>query len=71
MNGIPNEKISEVHGNTNKETCTKCRKDYFRDYRTRNTLRSKEHKTGRKCDDPKCKGDLHDSIINFGECLEE
>merc|ERR1711862_705592 len=30
-----------------------------------------EHKTGRKCDDPKCKGDLKDTIINFGENLRE
>ena len=27
--------------------------------------------TGRKCDDPACRGDLRDSIINFGESLPE
>lgn len=27
------------------------------------------HNTGRKCDDPSCKGDLHDRIINFGESI--
>ena len=26
---------------------------------------------GRKCDDPKCGGDLADTIINFGENLPE
>lgn len=30
-----------------------------------------DHKTTRKCDDPTCKGQLHDSIINFGENLPE
>lgn len=30
-----------------------------------------EHKTGRKCDDPACKGDLADTIINFKENLRE
>ncbi len=24
---------------------------------------------GRKCDDPACRGDLEDTIINFGESL--
>ncbi len=30
-----------------------------------------DHKTGRKCDDPLCKGELHDTIINFNENLRE
>lgn len=33
--GIPADKISEVHGNTNKEECMKCGKEYMRDFRTR------------------------------------
>ena len=37
----------------------------------RNAQKTKDHKTGRKCDDPKCKGDLADSIINFGENLKQ
>lgn len=28
-----------------------------------------DHVTSRKCDDPNCRGTLHDSIINFGENL--
>ena len=27
------------------------------------------HETSRECDNPKCRGQLHDSIINFGESL--
>lgn len=60
-----------MHGNTNKEECTVCGRDYFRDFRTRNAKGTKEHLTGRKCDDPKCKGALKDTIINFGENLNE
>ena len=30
-----------------------------------------DHKTSRKCDDPNCQGQLHDSIINFGENLPD
>ena len=67
--GIPAKNLSEVHGNTNLEHCLKCKKEYMRDFRVRNAQKCKDHKTGRKCDDPKCKGDLADSIINFGENL--
>lgn len=31
----------------------------------------KGHLTGRKCDNPRCGGDLYDSVINFGENLKE
>lgn len=30
-----------------------------------------DHTTSRQCDDPSCKGQLKDSIINFGENLPE
>lgn len=69
--GIPADKISEVHGNRNKEECMKCGREFMRDFAVRNARGTKEHKTGRKCDDPKCKGDLKDTIINFGENLRE
>ena len=68
--GIPAEKLSEVHGNTNLEVCIKCKKEYMRDFRVRNAQRVHEHKTGRKCDDPSCRGDLKDTIINFNENLD-
>ena len=69
--GIPADKISEVHGNRNKEECMKCGQEYMRDFAVRNAKGTKEHKTGRKCDNPNCKGDLKDTIINFGENLRE
>lgn len=69
--GIPADKISEVHGNTNLEKCKKCGKDYMRDFRTRNSQKVHEHQTGRKCDNASCGGNLYDTIINFGENLNE
>ena len=69
--GIPAEKLSEVHGNTNLEVCKKCGRGYMRDFRVRNAQKVHDHKTGRKCDDVKCSGPLEDSIINFGENLNE
>lgn len=65
--GIPPDIISELHGNTNLEMCTTCGREYLRDFRVRNAEKVHDHKTGRKCDDPLCKGDLIDTIINFNE----
>lgn len=67
--GIPADQIYELHGNTNLEVCEKCNKDYMRDFRVREAQKNKDHKTSRTCDNKKCNGQLHDSIINFGEDL--
>jgi len=37
----------------------------------RDTQSPHDHKTTRKCDDPSCKGQLYDTIINFGDRLSE
>ena len=65
--GIPNEKIAELHGNTNKEYCKKCGQVYYRDFHTREAYDVHDHRTSRVC--LKCKESLHDTIINFGENL--
>lgn len=67
--GIPKEKITEVHGNTNLEICKKCGKDYMRDFRVRTSQQVHAHETGRNCDNTYCQGFLKDTIINFGENL--
>jgi NAD-dependent SIR2 family protein deacetylase len=67
--GIPPEKLAELHGNTNLEICKKCNNEYMRDFRVRTAPKVHEHATGRRCDDERCKGELHDTIINFGENL--
>ena len=42
----------------------------MRDFKVRNAKGNKNHKTGRKCDNKACGGDLKDTIINFGENLD-
>jgi NAD-dependent SIR2 family protein deacetylase len=65
--GIPFNMLTEMHGNTNLEHCVKCSRNYLRDYRARTAEKFDEHRTGRQCDDPGCRGDLVDQIIHFGE----
>ena len=61
--------LAELHGNMNLETCKKCHAKYLRDFDT-DAGRS-NHYTGRRCGKPECRGQLRDSIINFGENLPE
>lgn len=69
--GIMPDRISELHGNSNREHCKDCGKDYIRDFRAVGTYEKgdDDHATGRKC--AKCGGTLYDTIINFGESLPE
>ncbi|CAG9329276.1 unnamed protein product [Blepharisma stoltei] len=69
--GIPPENLGELHGNTNLEVCNRCHKEYMRDYGVRSNPFVNQHETGQKCDDPYCGGDLLDTIINFGENLNQ
>lgn len=69
--GIDPTKLAEVHGNTNLEKCQKCKKEYMRDFRVRTAQKVHDHETGRICEDETCKGKLIDSIINFGENLDD
>ena len=69
--GIDPYKMAEVHGNTNLEMCSRCTKEHMRDYRTRTAQKVHDHKTGRICDEPGCGGQLEDSIINFGDNLND
>ncbi|KAJ5907082.1 uncharacterized protein N7473_003998 [Penicillium subrubescens] len=63
------ERIAELHGNSNREACKDCNKEYMRDFRAVSTYKNgiHDHRTGRKC--ARCGGTLVDSIINFGENL--
>lgn len=45
--GFPVEKLAELHGNANLEFCQKCKKEYFRDFRTRAPqVDVHDHRTG-------------------------
>ena len=61
------DKISELHGNTNMEKCSKCGHRFIRSFRTRTAAKVHDHLTGRKCE--RCGGALKDTIVNFGESL--
>ncbi|CAF1406481.1 unnamed protein product [Adineta steineri] len=67
--GLPSILLAELHGNSNLETCKKCKTKYLRDFRTRTSKKVHDHQTDRKC--TKCGSKLYDSIINFGENLPE
>ncbi|KAK4450388.1 DHS-like NAD/FAD-binding domain-containing protein [Podospora aff. communis PSN243] len=70
--GILPGRISELHGNSNRETCAKgCGREYLRDFRAVATYEKTvhDHRTGRKC--AVCGGNLYDTIVNFGEYLPE
>lgn len=69
--GIRYDMISELHGNTNRERCRTCSKEYLRDFSVRNQKNPKDHITGRLCTVPGCNGELEDTIVNFGESLPE
>ncbi|CAG8242178.1 unnamed protein product [Penicillium olsonii] len=67
--GILLGRISELHGNSNRESCHDCGKEYIRDFRAVSNYEKgdHDHRTTRKC--ARCGGALYDSIINFGESL--
>ncbi|KAI1214184.1 NAD-dependent deacetylase sirtuin-7 [Annulohypoxylon truncatum] len=67
--GILPDRISELHGNNNREYCKDCGTEYLRDFRAVASYEKTvhDHRTGRKC--ARCEGALLDSIINFGEAL--
>ncbi|KAI8951282.1 NAD-dependent deacetylase sirtuin-7 [Xylaria longipes] len=69
--GILPNRISELHGNSNREYCQDCGKEYLRDFRAVSTYEKSihDHRTGRQC--AICRGALLDTIINFGENLFE
>jgi len=69
--GFSQDKIAELHGNSNIEVCSKCGKEYLRDFKAiaPYTHSVHDHRTGRYCD--LCSGDLVDTIINFGEDLPQ
>ncbi|KAI1100233.1 DHS-like NAD/FAD-binding domain-containing protein [Jackrogersella minutella] len=67
--GILPDKISELHGNNNRECCDGCGEEHIRDFRAVASYDKTvhDHRTGREC--ARCGGVLLDSIINFGEKL--
>lgn len=64
--GIPQNLLSEIHGNMFIEICKQCKKIYYRDFDVTELTSLHRHKTGRKC--TSCpSGDLVDTVVHFGE----
>eukprot|EP01105_Mastigella_eilhardi_P013734 TRINITY_DN3127_c0_g1_i4.p2 TRINITY_DN3127_c0_g1~~TRINITY_DN3127_c0_g1_i4.p2 ORF type:complete len:344 (+),score=77.83 TRINITY_DN3127_c0_g1_i4:101-1132(+) len=78
--GVPQDKLSELHGNIYLEVCTKCNATHLRLFDVRGQHKRQfvqaKRNTGRLCeskmdDGSVCLGLLRDSIVNFGENLPE
>jgi len=63
--GIPAAHLSELHGNIFVERCSRCGREYERDF---NTITSGGY-TGRSCDQSLCGGRLRHTGVGFGEDL--
>lgn len=82
LSGIPEDKISELHGNAFVERCEKCEARYLRTGNCRSLAKTGNvppkacdrchisHRTGRICEKKGCGGYLMNTIINFGDYLE-
>ncbi|CAL6296711.1 unnamed protein product [Bathycoccus prasinos] len=72
--GVPEDAIAELHGSVYKERCSSCERIYARDFDVTSTKPShgkNRHRTGRMCEVDKCDGYLKDTIVQFGESLDE
>jgi len=68
--GLPAENIVELHGNTYREICEKCNKEYMRSFDVTDTVVNyRDHITMRNCDD--CGGRLKDTIVHFCENMRD
>lgn len=70
--GFPRDRLSELHGNMFVQICSKCKHEYVMDY-VSPTMGLKA--TGVKCTNikvrGKCRGTLHDSILDWEDALPE
>lgn len=66
--GLPREKHAVLHGCIFTEQCEKCHKEYFRDFDVGGVS---FQKTGRKCEEDGCDGDLRDTILDWEDELPD
>lgn len=66
--GIPRSQLAELHGNCFAERCTKCKREYIRDFEME-TVGFKF--TGRRCVAEGCNGRLKDHVLDWEDALPE
>uniref|UniRef100_A0A0E0KNJ2 protein acetyllysine N-acetyltransferase n=1 Tax=Oryza punctata TaxID=4537 RepID=A0A0E0KNJ2_ORYPU len=64
--GLPREKLAELHGNSFKEICPSCKKEYLRDFEIE-TIGLKD--TPRRCSDKNCGARLKDTVLDWEDAL--
>uniref|UniRef100_A0A0D9W317 NAD-dependent protein deacetylase SRT1 n=1 Tax=Leersia perrieri TaxID=77586 RepID=A0A0D9W317_9ORYZ len=64
--GLPREKLAELHGNSFKEICPTCKKEYLRDFEIE-TIGLKD--TPRRCSDKSCGARLKDTVLDWEDAL--
>lgn len=68
--GLPETRLSEIHGNMYVEVCRRCSAAYLRSFDVTERTALRRHETGRQCslckDSPE-EGVLMDTIVHFGE----
>lgn len=66
--GLPRSKHAILHGCIFTEKCHKCGKEFFRDFDVGGVS---FQRTGRKCTERNCNGDLRDTILDWEDELPE
>ena len=68
---VPPSALTELHGNVFRERCRACGREFLRGFDVTEASSYRRHTTMRKCDDSSCRAPLHDTIVYFGEKIDE
>ena len=69
--GVPHTKLCELHGNVFREVCSACAKEYLRSFDVTEKSSYHRHATPRLCATRSCRAPLADTIVYFGERVND